>query len=413
MADERVILHSDMNSFYASVEAMLNPSLKGKAVAVCGATEERHGIVLAKSELAKKAGVKTGMVNWEAKQRCPGLILVPPQYDQYVKYSRLAHEIYYRYTDLVEPFGMDECWLDVTGSGTYGTGMEIAEKIRTACREELGLTVSIGVSYNKIFAKLGSDMKKPDAITEITRADFKEKVWPLAASELIYVGRATEKKLANYGIHTVGELAAIPPDILQGWFGINGLKLWAYANGADKSRVMHKDFVSPMKSIGHGITCTADLDDEEEVSRVLLELSQDVGHRLRIHDLCAQGVQIYVRGNDLHGFQFQCKLPFRTQLPSEIAAAGFRLFQERYRWGTKVRAVCIRAIDLVPKSEVEQLNMFVDTARRDRRERLEDAIESLRDRYGKRAITYAALLGNLKMPDDGRHSVKMPGLMYQ
>jgi len=413
MADERVILHSDMNSFYASVEAMLDPSLKGKAVAVCGATEERHGIVLAKSELAKKAGVKTGMVNWEAKQRCPGLILVPPQYDQYVKYSRLAHEIYYRYTDLVEPFGMDECWLDVTGSGTYGTGMEIAEKIRTACREELGLTVSIGVSFNKIFAKLGSDIKKPDAITEITRADFKEKVWPLAASELIYVGRATEKKLAGYGVHTVGELAAIPPDILQGWFGINGLKLWAYANGADKSRVMHKDFVSPMKSIGHGITCTADLDDEEEVSRVLLELSQDVGHRLRIHDLCAQGVQIYVRGNDLHGFQFQCKLPFRTQLPSEIAAAGFRLFQERYRWGTKVRAVCIRAIDLVPKSEVEQLNMFVDTARRDRRERLEDAIESLRDRYGKRAITYAALLGNLKMPDDGRHSVKMPGLMYQ
>ena len=413
MTQQRVILHSDMNSFYASVEMMLDPSLKGKAVAVCGATEERHGIVLAKSELAKKYGVKTGMVNWEAKQRCPGLVLVPPQYDQYLKYSKLAHQIYYRYTDLVEPFGMDECWLDMTGSGAYGSGMEIAQKIRTACREELGLTVSIGVSFNKIFAKLGSDIKKPDAITEITRADFKEKVWPLAASELIYVGRATEKKLAGYGVHTVGELAAIPPDILQGWFGINGLKLWAYANGADKSRVMHKDFVSPMKSIGHGITCTADLDDEEEVSRVLLELSQDVGHRLRIHDLCAQGVQIYVRGNDLHGFQFQCKLPFRTQLPSEIAAAGFRLFQERYRWGTKVRAVCIRAIDLVPKSEVEQLNMFVDTAHRDRRERLEDAIESLRDRYGKRAITYAALLGNLKMPDDGRHSVKMPGLMYQ
>ena len=308
---------------------------------------------------------------------------------------------------------MDECWLDVTASGVYGTGMEIAEKIRTACREELGLTVSIGVSFNKIFAKLGSDMKKPDAVTEITRADFKEKVWPLAASELIYVGRATERKLSNYGIHTVGQLAAVPPDILQGWFGINGLKLWAYANGADKSRVMHKEFVSPMKSIGHGITCTADLENEEEVQRVLLELAQDVGHRLRVHSLSAQGVQIYVRGNDLLGSQYQCKLPFRTQLPSEIAAAGFRLFQDRYRWGTKIRSVCIRAIDLVPKSEAEQLNMFVDTARLDRRERLEDAIESLRDRYGKRAITYAALLGNLKIPDDGRHSVKMPGLMYQ
>ena len=413
MADDRIILHSDMNSFYASVEMMLDPRLKGKAVAVCGATEERHGIVLAKSELAKKAGVKTGMVNWEARQRCPELILVPPQYDQYLKYSKLAHEIYYRFTDLVEPFGMDECWLDVTASGVYGTGMEIAEKIRTACREELGLTVSIGVSFNKIFAKLGSDMKKPDAVTEITRADFKEKVWPLAASELIYVGRATERKLSNYGIHTVGQLAAVPPDILQGWFGINGLKLWAYANGADKSRVMHKEFVSPMKSIGHGITCTADLENEEEVQRVLLELSQDVGHRLRVHSLSAQGVQIYVRGNDLLGSQYQCKLPFRTQLPSEIAAAGFRLFQDRYRWGTKIRSVCIRAIDLVPKSEVEQLNMFVDTARLDRRERLEDAIESLRDRFGKRAITYATLLGDLKIPDDGRHSVKMPGLMYQ
>ena len=413
MADDRIILHSDMNSFYASVEMMLDPRLKGKAVAVCGATEERHGIVLAKSELAKKSGVKTGMVNWEAKQRCPGLILVPPQYDQYLKYSKLAHEIYYRYTDLVEPFGMDECWLDVTASGVYGTGMEIAEKIRTACREELGLTVSIGVSFNKIFAKLGSDLKKPDAVTQITREDFREKVWPLAASELIYVGRATEKKLANYGIHTIGELAAVPPDILRGWFGINGLKLWAYANGADKSRVMHKEFVSPMKSIGHGITCTADLDNEEEVYRVLLELAQDVGHRLRLHNLTAQGVQIFVRGNDLLGSQYQCKLPFRTQLPSEITAAGFRLFQERYRWNTKVRAVCIRAIDLVPKSDAEQLNMFVDTARLDRRERLEDAIEALRDRFGKRAITYATLLGDLKMPDDGRHSVKMPGLMYQ
>lgn len=413
MAEDRIILHSDMNSFYASVEMMLDPSLKGKAVAVCGATEERHGIVLAKSELAKKAGVKTGMVNWEARQRCPGLILVPPQYDQYLKYSKLAHEIYYRYTDLVEPFGMDECWLDVTASGIYGTGMEIAERIRTACREELGLTVSIGVSFNKIFAKLGSDLKKPDAISQISREDFREKVWPLAASELIYVGRATEKKLNSRGIHTIGELAAVPPEILQGWFGINGLKLWAYANGADKSRVMHKEFVSPMKSIGHGITCTADLENEEEVHRVLLELSQDVGHRLRIHNLCARGVQIFVRGNDLLGSQYQCKLPFRTQLPSEIASAGFRIFQERYQWGTKVRAVCIRAIDLVPKSDAEQLNIFVDTERLDRRERLEDAIENLRGRFGKRAITYATLLGDLKMPDDERHLVQMPGLMYQ
>ena len=194
MVSRRGILHSDMNAFYASVEMMLNPTLKGKPVAVCGSTEERHGIVLAKSDLAKKAGVKTGMVNWEARRLCPGLIVVPPQYDQYLTYSKLAHDIYRRYTDLVEPFGMDECWLDVTGSDIYGSAMEIAQAIRQATKDELGLTVSIGVSFNKIFAKLGSDMKKPDAITEICEDDFRERIWPLDASELLYVGRATEGK---------------------------------------------------------------------------------------------------------------------------------------------------------------------------------------------------------------------------
>lgn len=226
METDRVILHSDMNSFYASVEMMLNPALKGKPVAVCGSTEERHGIVLAKSDLAKKAGVKTGMVNWEARQLCPGLIVVPPQYDQYLKYSKLAHQIYHRYIGLVEPFGMDECWLDVSGSGIYGTGLEIAEAIRQTTKDELGLTVSIGVSFNKILAKLGSDMKKPDAITEIKHDDFKERIWPLDAAELLYVGRATEAKLSKYGIHTIGDVARTSPETLQHLLGVNGLKLW-------------------------------------------------------------------------------------------------------------------------------------------------------------------------------------------
>lgn len=235
---DSVILHSDLNSFYASVEMMLDPSLRGKAVAVCGSTEDRHGIVLAKSDLAKKAGIKTGMVNWEARQLCKDLIVVPPHYDQYLKYSKLTQAIYQRYTDLIEPFGMDECWLDVTGSNLYGSGKEIAEKIRKSCREELGLTVSIGVSYNKIFAKLGSDMKKPDAITEISRETFKEKVWPLDCSEMIYCGRATSAKLAKYGIHTIGEVAAAEPAFLKRLLGVNGLALWNYANGTDTSRVI-------------------------------------------------------------------------------------------------------------------------------------------------------------------------------
>ncbi len=411
--ESRTILHSDMNAFYASVEMMLDPSLRGKPVAVCGSTESRHGIVLAKSQLAKKAGVKTGMVNWEARQLCPDLVMVPPQYDEYLKYSRLAHEIYYRYTDLVEPFGMDECWLDVTGSRLYGSGVDIAEEIRTACREELGLTVSVGVSFNKIFAKLGSDMKKPDATTVISEADFREKVWPLAASEMIYVGRATAAKLARNGVHTIGEVAATSPETLRGWFGVNGLALWRYANGYDLSRVMHRDFVSPVKSVGHGITCSADLEDPEEVFRIILELSQDVGHRLRVHGLTAGGVQIWIRGKDLSGMQCQSRLPLRTQLPNEIAAAGFALFRERYTWPQPVRAVCVRAIDLEIRTGEEQTFLFVDHEKRDRRERLEDTVEELRGRFGKGIVTYAVLLGDLKMPVDGRDKVRMPGLMYQ
>lgn len=412
--NDRAILHSDLNSFYASVEMMLDPKLKGKAVAVCGSTEDRHGIVLAKSELAKKAGVKTGMVNWEARQLCKDLIVVPPQYDQYLKYSKLTQSIYHRFTDQVEPFGMDECWMDVTGSqGVYGDAMTIAETIRSAVREELGLTVSIGVSFNKIFAKLGSDMKKPDAITQIRREDFMEKVWPLEASEMIYCGRATTAKLAKYGIHTIGQVAATDPLLLKQWFGVNGLALWRYANGTDTSRVCHKDFVSPVKSIGHGITCVADLEDGDEVHKVILALSQDIGHRLRVHELSARGVQVYVRGNDLLGAQFQCKLPFTTQLPSEIATSAFRVFRDKYTWGSKVRAVTVRAIDLVPQSSPQQISLFVDGVKIEKRERLQDAIEQLRDRFGKHAITYGALIGDLKMPDDGRHQVKMPGLMYR
>ncbi|MBR1810125.1 MAG: DNA polymerase IV [Clostridia bacterium] len=414
MFTERAILHSDLNCFYASVEMMLDPSLRGKAIAVCGATEERHGIVLAKSDLAKKAGVKTGMVNWEAQRLCKDLILVPPQYDQYLKYSKLVRAIYQRYTDQVEPYGMDECWLDVTGSRKCcGSAMEIAEKIRRSVKEELGLTVSIGVSFNKIFAKLGSDLKKPDAITEISVENFKDKVWPLHCSDLLYCGPATTKKLESRGIHTIGDIAETNPEYLKSFLGVNGYALWTYASGNDQSRVMHKDFESPIKSVGHGITCMADLENNEEVYRVMLELSQDVGHRLRVHELSATGVQIYVRGDDLFGSQFQCKLPAKTQLPSEIANAGFDIFRQRYPWGTKVRAVCVRAIGLVPKNENEQLSLFDNTLRRQKKEKLQDAIEALRGRFGKAAITYATLLNDLKMPVDGRDKVRMPGMMYQ
>jgi DNA polymerase-4 len=410
---ERNILHSDLNSFYASVEIMLDPSLRGKAVAVCGSTEDRHGIVLAKSESAKKAGVKTGMANWEARQRCPELVILHPQFEQYLKYSRLTRAIYQRYTDLVEPFGMDECWLDVSGSKTYGNGKTIAEEIRKTVREELGLTVSIGVSFNKVFAKLGSDMKKPDAVTCICEADFREKVWPLPAADLIYVGRSSVKKLAAYGIHTIGDIARASPDFLKSLFGLNGVALWKSASGLDSSRVTHMDCELPVKSIGHGITCTTDMENAGEVWKVMLELSQDIGHKLRQHELCAKGVQITVKDTGLMCKQYQRKLEIATQSPMELALAARALFEEHYDWHTPVRAVTVRAINLVSKSDPAQLLIFDDPVRRERRERLDDTVEDIRSRFGKRAIYSACLMGDIKMPGHGLQEVILPGVLYR
>lgn len=392
---------------------MLNPALRDQAIAVCGSTEDRHGIVLAKSEKAKKAGIKTGMVNWEAKQKCPDLIMVPPQYEQYLKYSKLTHEIYQRYTDQVEPYGMDECWLDVTGSlGVFGDALSIAEEIRRTTREELGLTVSIGVSYNKIFAKLGSDMKKPDAITVINRSDYQDKVCPLPVSDLFYVGRATDKKLARYGIRTIGELARAPRDFLKSTLGKNGEMLWFFANGEDLSRVMKNDFQSPVKSIGHGTTCTSDLETGEEIWKVMLHLSQDIGHRLRVHDMKANGVQITVKDNSLSYRQYQMQLPMATQSPMEIATAARHLFENNYDWHTFVRAVTVRAINLEPKFMPQQLMLFDDAARRARLEKLDDTIEIIRGRFGKWSIYSASLLGSMKTSGDSSHEVIMPGIMY-
>lgn len=353
------------------------------------------------------------MVNWEARQKCPGLIMVPPQYEQYLKYSKLTREIYQRYTDQVEPYGMDECWLDVTGSlGVCGNALSIAEEIRRTTREELGLTVSIGVSYNKIFAKLGSDMKKPDAITVINRCDYQEKVWPLPVSDLFYVGRATDKKLARYGIRTIGELARAPRDFLKSTLGKNGEMLWFFANGEDLSRVMPNDFQSPVKSIGHGTTCISDLETNDEVWKVMLHLTQDISHRLRVHDMKANGVQITVKDNSLSYRQYQMQLPMATQSPMEIASAARYLFENNYDWHTFVRAVTVRAINLEPKFMPQQLMLFDDAARRARLEQLDDTIETIRGRFGKWSIYSASLLGSMKTSGDSSHEVIMPGIMY-
>ncbi len=410
---ERTILHSDMNCFYASVEMMLDPSLRGKPVAVCGSTENRHGIVLAKSELAKKAGVKTGMVNWEARQRCPNLIMVKPQYDQYLKYSELARNIYQRYTDQVEPYGMDECWLDVTGSTRlFGSGYDIACQIKETIKYELGLTVSIGVSFNKIFAKLGSDLKKPDAITVISRENFKEKVWPLKASDMLGVGRATYKKLEDFGIITIGDLAKTDVKLLKRKLGKCGIDLWTYANGNDVSRVKPDGYKAPAKSIGHGITCASDLMNTEEVWKVLLELSQTVSHRLKEEKLSACGVQISVKDNQLFVRQFQAVLPYATQSAKELAEAGIELFSCNYKWQNNVRAVTIRAINLQSSDTPIQLDLFSNAEKHEKQEVIDNTVMDIRRRFGDKAIQNASLLENDKLPKEKHESV-LPSPMFK
>lgn len=409
---ERAILHSDLNCFFASVERVLNPEYEGKAIAVCGSIEDRHGIVLAKSEPAKQAGVKTGMVIWQAKQLCPDLITVKPNYEYYSKFSSLVRDIYCRFTDLVEPFGLDECWLDVTNSHIFGSPYEIAEKIRTTVKRELGLTVSIGVSFNKVFAKLGSDMKKPDAITVIDRKNFREKIWGLKVAELLYVGRATAKRLNEHGIFTIGELAMSSPSAIDKMLGVNGVRLWQYARGEDTSRVMHRDFVFPAKSLGHGITCNADLQSEEEVWRVILQLSQDLGHRLRVHKLSASGVKLSVKSEDLKVRQYQSPLEIQTQSPFEIASAARRLFKS-YDWDKNVRALSVTAIGLSSEANPFQIDLFADLERHDKQKDIDDAVYIIRNKFGKDSVRSASLLGDLKMPCDTERQSVLPGKMFE
>ena len=410
----RVILHSDLNCYYASVEMMEHPELRGKAIAVCGSTEDRHGIVLTKSYPAKAMGVKTGSAIWQAKQVCPNLIIVPPHYDLYLKMSRIVRAIYARFSNDIEPFGMDECWVDVSRiAPTVEHGRIIAEEIHEIIKEETGLTVSIGVSFSKIFVKLGSDMKKPDAVTMLDEHNYRDKVWPLPASELLYVGPATTKKLALMNIHTIGELAQADRSLIAGKLGKNGMILWLFANGRDGARVMPQEFVAPIKSVGHGTTCVVDLESDYAVWRVLYELAQDVGHRLRENELAARGVQITVKDKELGWRQYQAPLHFPTQSPLEIAQTGYALFRSHYRWEKSVRALTIRGINLESERQPVQLDVFNDWAKREKRDAAEKAVEEIRHRFGYRAIRAASLMGDLKMAQDGCETVMMPGTMFQ
>lgn len=390
---ERVILHSDCNSFYASVECLHHPELRNKPVAVGGDVEQRHGIILAKNQLAKRYRIQTGEALWQARQKCPDLVILPPRFELYMRFSRLARQIYLDYTDQVEPFGLDEAWLDVSGSAAAkGDGMTIAQEISGRVKYELGITVSIGVSFNKIFAKLGSDYKKPDAITRITQENFREVVWPLPAGDLLYVGRATEKKLNSYAIRTIGDLANTPDVVLRKRFGKWGDVLYSFSNGLDVSPVATFDNAPTVKSIGNSTTAPRDLENDQDVKIILHVLSDSVARRLREQGFKGRIVCINVRDNELSSFTRQHALEKYTNITSEIAQEGMRLFAANYRWQRPIRSIGISITDLVSDTAPTQTDLFFDERTRERKEHLDAATDWLKSRFGSSAVQPAVLL---------------------
>lgn len=356
MQGKRVIIHSDLNAFYASAEMALDKSLRGKAVAVCGDESERHGIVLAKSEEAKKCGIKTGMPNWQARKLCKSLIIVPPHFNEYYNFSKRVRKIYLDYSDRVEPFGIDECWLDL--SHMQGNAVKTADEIRQKIKAELSLTVSIGISFNKVFAKLGSDLKKPDAISIVDEENFRSLVWPLPVSRLLFVGPKTEKKLNSYCIDTIGALAKSSQRFLRSRFGINGEKLYLYANGLDDSEVISPDELPLPKSISRGVTLPRDIYDEESAWKTILALSNEIAGELRHMSLGTEGIGISIKFCDFTSTKYQHRLNFRTQNGIEIAQSALELWKANENSFQNIRSITISSFNLRDINSPEQLYLF-------------------------------------------------------
>ena len=384
---ERIILHCDLNNFFASVSLLDNQTLRDLPVAVCGSKEERHGIVLAKNEIAKRYNVKTAEAIWQAKQKCPDLVTLPPNYEKYEEYSLLARKIYAKYTDKIEPFGIDECWLDVTGSTMlFGSGEEIAHKIRKDIKNELGITVSVGVSFNKVLAKLGSDLKKPDAVTVLSRENFKEKIYDLPVSSLLFAGRKTAEKLNSIGVFSIGDLTIIGDETLGRILGKNGIDLKRYALGLDDSPVADMNAKTPPKSIGKSVTGAKDFVNEEEIWQMLLILSEEVTEKLRRERLFASGVQVHIRDTELSTKEPSRALLSPTDVSTVLAEAALDVFRENFYWETPVRSIGVRAINLKKDIIAEQTALFEDTESKIKMETIENSIYSIREKFGKDSL---------------------------
>ncbi len=395
---DRTVLHVDCNSFFASVETVFRPELARVPMAVAGDAEARHGIILAKNELAKAKGVVTAETIWSAKQKCSNLVLVPPRYGAYAEFSRRVREILSRYTDMIEPFGIDEAWMDVSGSrALFGDGAAIAERIRKEIKEELGITVSVGVSFNKVFAKLGSDYKKPDAVTVIDRDAVPRIVYPLSVENLLFVGKQTARTLEGMGIVTVGDLAAASPSFLSAKLGKAGEMLSRYARGEDDSPVSSLFEKTDAKSVSAGMTFRHDLKKEEEIALGIRVLSEEVAYRLRKTKMRATTVAVTVKDYLLKSTSKQTALSTPTHLAGEISDTALALALTVVRRDVPVRMISVAATGLLHDSDAVSQLSFFDTEgeeKRKKRESLEVAVDALRDRFGRGVLQSGGVLGN-------------------
>lgn len=414
IVDNRSILHCDMNNFFASVECRINPKIKDLPVAVCGNVEERHGIVLARNNIAKKFGVTVGDAIWKAKSKCNDLYICSnPHFDEYEKYSKLARSIYRRYTDMVESFGIDECWLDITNSlKLFGEPLKIAYEIKETIKKELGLTISVGVSFNKIFAKLGSDYKKPDAVTLISKDNFKEIVWPLDNSMIIGVGRKTKEVLDKYFINTIGDIANETEDRLLYLLGVNGGWLYNAANGINYEPVSCDEEIDLVKSISHGITTVKDIVSFDEAWRVIFELTQEIAMKLRSINRRATVIQVSVRDSKLNWVQFQKKPNMSLQSAIDIAKFAFEILKNRYIFNESIRTLTITASSLIEEGTIEQIGILDDYERKTRIEKLEKCIEDINEKYGEELVKNAGLYDNVILPES-RKKIKYESKTYR
>ena len=392
---DRVIFHCDLNSFYASVELLEHPELRHLPVAVCGDPESRHGIILAKNEPAKQFNVKTAETIWQARKKCPDLVLLPAHHDRYREFSRRINGVYQEYTDLVEPFGIDESWLDVTGTLHLfgGDPKAMADQLRERIRSQFGLTISVGVSFNKVFAKLGSDYKKPDATTVISPENFREMVWPLPVTDLLFVGRAAAKTFEKFNVRTIGDLAWFDRNALFTLLGKNGPLLHDYACGRDDSPVAPAARYTPPKSVGNGLTFSRNLVGAEEIRAGITQLSDQVGARLRRHRMKCQGVSLAIRDPNFQDISRQQQLDVPTNLAREIARSAISLAESFWNMDRPVRALTVTAIYLIPEEEAgAQLDLFASAGdkKRERLEKLEGTMDAIRAKYGKDSIAPAS-----------------------